>query len=707
MAALLIVFLVAGSTGGWQAYTNTNFVSGMVGTDSVLYLATNGGVVVLDIVPAPVLRRTFVNTDGLPTNRCLCIGRDDAGDLWVGTDGGGLAVIEPDSGRVWQYRPNDLALRIRTLTWDGNRLLCGSDQGLYVIETRGTPLDFDDDSIVRFTTARVPELLSDQILCVAALDEYWVGTNRGVVAVDRGFTTWTPYRQPFGDSVRAVTMWHDSLLLATEEGLAIRESTGFRAVVVFSQPTEVYELAVSGPRIYLATQAGLYEGDGADSSRFSVILNEDARALHFADALWVGCGGSELYGSGLRYAFSGQSWNSYYNNCIWSAAISDCAIRPSGDIYLCHYGSGISWVNPAGQVSVMWSVLPVPVQVRVDSRGWLWFAHFAGDGGLAAYNPVDGTWLKVQWGTSSSWNIIDAFGIDQYDTKWVFNGGGTVVAVDSALNRTVFEVAGLAPPPGGLYEFAFDSRGRAWLGLTVGLVMIDYAGTLHDQTDDSDTVLAGGLPSSEVRSVAVDGQDRVWVATPQGAAMWTGSSFQVFTTANSGILSNNVYRVRVDASDRVWLLTEAGLSIFDQVARNWTSFTPQNSGLIANTQGFVGFYSALALSNELGLGLVGTQRGLSVYDYAVEPESTAEHLRVYPNPCILGVHSGVVIDGLPYDATSVGVRTIDGRPVAELRVETARHEAVWRPQKQASGLYLLVVYTPRGVRVERVALVSR
>jgi hypothetical protein len=104
--------------------------------------------------------------------------------------------------------------------------------------------------------------------------------------------------------------------------------------------------------------------------------------------------------------------------------------------------------------------------------------------------------------------------------------------------------------------------------------------------------------------------------------------------------------------------------------------------------------------------LVGTQRGLSVYNYAVKPESTADHLRVYPNPCILGVHSGVVIDGLPYDATSVGVWTLDGRLVAELRVETARHQAVWRPQNKASGLYLLVVNTPRGVRVERVALVS-
>jgi hypothetical protein len=708
MTGLLIVLIVVGSPGDWQSYTNTNFISDMVGTDSVLYLATNGGVASLDILPGPALRRTFVNTDGLPTNRCLCIGRDAAGNLWVGTDGGGLAVVEPGSGHVRQYRPNsDIARRVRTLTWDGDRLLCGSDQGLYVIETRGTPLDFDDDSMVRFTTTRVPELLSDQILCVGSFDQYWVGTNRGVAAVDRSFQTWTPYRQPFGDSVRAVAMWHDSLLIATERGLAIRESTGFRPVVAFSEPTEVYELAVSGPRIYLATRAGLYEGDQADSTRFSVILNEDTRALHFADALWVGCGGNELYGSGLRYAFSGQSWNSYYNNCIGSAAISDCAILPNGDIYLCHYDSPITAIDSTGRVSLIWSVLPRPFQVRVDSKGQIWFAHFASDGGLAVFDPSHGTWQKVQWGASSSWNIIDAFGLDQFDTKWVFNGGATVVAVDSAYQQTVFQVPGLGPPPGGLYEFAFDSRGRAWLGLNVGLVRIDYAGTLHDQTDDSNTIFVSGLPSAEVRSVAVDGQDNVWAATSQGAAMWNGSSFRVFSKTNSGILANNVYRVRVDASDRVWLLTDSGLSIYNQGARKWTNFTPQNSGLIANTQEIVGFYSALALSNELGLGLAGTQRGLSVYNYSVAPESTADHLLVYPNPCILGVHSVVSIDSLPYDVTSVDVRTLDGRLVAEkLKVNRALHQAVWWPQGKASGLYLLVVKTPRGVRVERVALVS-
>jgi hypothetical protein len=179
----------------------------------------------------------------------------------------------------------------------------------------------------------------------------------------------------------------------------------------------------------------------------------------------------------------------------------------------------------------------------------------------------------------------------------------------------------------------------------------------------------------------------------------------VLTTSNSGILSDNVYRVRVDASDRVWLLSDAGLSIYDQVTNRWLGYTAQNSGLVSNPRGLDNFYTSLDLNDVAGLALVGTRQGLSVFGFAESTGSSAENLRVYPNPCILGVHNGVVVDSLPDDAYGVDVRTLDGRPVSSLRIETARHRAVWRPLAAASGLYLLVVRSPRGVRIERVALV--
>jgi streptogramin lyase len=703
LSTLALVMLQA--TGAWQSLTNTNFVTGIDGRDSSLYCATLGGVVQVVTRPQPQAVWTVTNTDGLPGNRCLCVALDSAGNAWVGTQGGGLAVVVPESSAALPYRSSELAMTVRALAWDGDRLLVGTPQGLYVVDTRGTLLDFDDDDISRYSVARVPELLSDNVLSLSVHGGYWVGTNRGLSSVDTGFVSWQSFRAPLGDSVRAIAFWRDSLLVGTEDGVALLGSSGFRPVLPFAQPLELFDIKTSVSTIYVATEDGLYEADRPSPSRFQRVLEVDARSLYIGGEIWVGCGGDERFGMGLRYLITGQSWAPYENPCIRSAEISDCAAGRNGDIVLCHNGGTVSWIDRDRSVWALGSVLPVPVQVRIDSHNRFWLAHFAFDGGLAVYDPASGQWDRVQWGPSSARNIITGFGLDRFDTKWVFNGGTVVIAIDSAGEQEVFEVPGLANTPGGGYEFDFDDEGRAWVGLTVGLVMVDYGGSLHDRTDDEYRVFSAGLPSSEVRSVAVDRDGGVWCATGQCAARWDGAEFRLFTTANSGILSNNNYRVRVDGSNRVWILGEAGLSVYDQIGGTWTNYTPQNSGLIANILDTRGFYASIALEDSIGTALIGTGAGLSVLDFSLPSIESAEGVSVFPNPCILGLHHGVIVDSLPDDVQAVEIRTLAGRLVAGLSIERARHRAVWSARDVPSGLYVILIQTPRGVRVEKVALV--
>ncbi len=709
MSGIVCLLLLVAGSGGWESYTNTNFINDICGDDTALVFATYGGVVKFDAVGFRAVA-TVANTEGLPANRCLAVSRDRCGNVWVGTDGGGLAVISADTNAAQTYRPNDLPDKVVVLLWDEDRLLAGTDRGLYVIETRGTLLDFDDDEIRRFSSVSEPELLSDRVLALGQHGTYWVGTNRGVTAVDREFENWVGYRRPLGDSVKAIGVWADSLLIATEQGLAILEDSSFRPVFRFSPTREVFDLAIAFSAVYIATDTGVFRGQGTDSTTYSLILAADARALYISQAIWVGLGGNEDRGHGLRYSDSGQSWSSFYSGGVVSGQVMSCAFSPvENKLYACHYFSSSQLSEIAldnGTVTTRSGLLGTPIQVSCDSKGRAWYAHFSSRGGLSVYDPEADTWGKVQWGESSAWNIIDAFAIDQYDTKWVFNGGGVIVAVDSAGERAEFEIPGLVPPPGGGYDFAFDTRGCVYLGLTVGLVMLDYGGTLFERGDDRHEILVAGLPSSEVRSVAVDGEDRVWVATPQGVAVRDGSEFSVFTTANSGLLANNVYRARVDASGRVWFLCDVGLSMYDPVSGRWSNYSPQNSGLIPNSLGVTGFYSSLAVSRERGTLAVATLAGLSVFDFGAGSQGTSgAQLVVYPNPCVLGVHERVVLDSLPAGAAVV-VRTLTGQPVATVPVDPGLNRAVWRPGDVATGVYLLVVTCPLGTRVERVAVIS-
>ena len=710
----LVLSLIAGAP-SWQTLTNSNYINDILAVDSMLVLATKGGVVLLD--PAELqVECVFVNTDGLPANDCLAAAADGVGNIWFGTDGGGLAVVPRQSFSARVYLANlqvELPEKISALTWDGDRLLVGTDRGLYVVLVRGTPLDFTDDAISYYSTATHPELLSDRVLSLAVQDGYWIGTNQGVTSVDRDFTEWTGFRSPLGDSVKSIAFWYDSLVVATERGVAIHQSGAFRPVLTFPQPRGVHDLIVSAPYAYLATDAGVYRGDGMSPDRFSLVLEADARALGAGDTLWVGLGGNELTGDGLAYSTDGSSWFRYQTPGIASNQVSSSAFNPvTGVLHVCHYLTGwgfrsVTELTADGGTAVRESPLINPIDVSCDSRGCVWYAHFASDGGLSVYDPGADTWGTVQWGPWSGWNVIDALGIDASDTKWVYNGQGVVVAIDSLGRQVVFDIPGLAPPPRGGFDFAFDSKGIAWLGLTVGLVMIDTKGTLEDQTDDRYSVITNGLPSSEVRSVAVDAEDNVWLATPQGGAVWNGSSVRTYTVGNSGILDNSVYRVRADPSGRIWFLCQGGVSVLDRVSGSWTNYTPQYRGLIKSTEGLTDFYTSLGVATERGIVAVGTQRGLSLLNVTPVPDTGIDSgIRVYPNPCILGENERIRIAGLPEQAR-VEIRTLTGALVARLAVNQGRREAVWRPGDVATGIYLVSVFGTKGIRVERVAVIGR
>ncbi|MEO0073141.1 MAG: two-component regulator propeller domain-containing protein [candidate division WOR-3 bacterium] len=705
----LLLLLITNIEGTWRSYTHADFVNDITGYDSVIALATTGGIAVI-IVGHSDIRQIgpITNSEGLPVNRCLCVTCDPNRNLWVGTDGGGLAVVPHcESARAYLYRPADMPLRIRTLLFDGRKLLVGSDQGLYCVDTRGTYLDFEDDLVKHYSAALTPGLLSDRILSLFCQQGYWIGTNRGVTHTDTTFNHWNPYPRPLGDSVRAMAQLGNKLLVATERGICISESTGFRTLVRFPDVKEVFDIAVHDSDILLATSRGLFLVDTSDSNQITVIRESDSRSVLALDGIWLGTGGFEWMGSGLHYLRSGQAWQVHRLGPLAIFDVNDCEISGTGDIFCCHYSNLITHIS-GNLVSTIVSPLPNAVMARTDSKGRIWFAHFASEGGLSAYDPATGNWERFQWGVSSDWNIIHAFGLGPDDTKWVFNKAGTVVAVDSLGRQMLFTIPELVPPPGGNYEFAFDSKGRAWLGLTVGLEMIDYGNTLHDPSDDVHKLHVSGLLSTDVRSVAVDRDDNVWVATQQGAAVWDGSSFRTYTVENtgSGLLSNNLFRVRVDAANRVWLLSERGLSVLDLVSGKWESFSRQNSRIIPNIQDISGFYTGLSMNSRTDAVVVSTRRGLSVFNQLPKEDTTLADINVFPNPCIIGIHDRVAIGNLP-SSSRVMIYTLTGQLLAELVPDPRLGRAVWKPSHLASGVYPFVALTPQGSIVGKIALVNQ
>lgn len=107
--------------------------------------------------------------------------------------------------------------------------------------------------------------------------------------------------------------------------------------------------------------------------------------------------------------------------------------------------------------------------------------------------------------------------------------------------------------------------------------------TLHAQTFTSWTT-ADGLPSDDIRDVAVASDGTIWLATAAGVAAFDGSTFTVHnTTTHPGLASDDIIAIALDAEGDVWAGTDFGVSVFDgAVYTTYTTANGLNSDQIKN-----------------------------------------------------------------------------------------------------------------------------
>jgi len=692
--------------GQWHTYTNANFITDMTVIQNKIYCATTGGLSIFNKDTQSFVQ-VLTNTDGLPQNQCLCLTQDKAFNLWVGTDGAGLFIFNPQNQIIQTYKQSELPTRVKAIFISSDTILVGSENGFYVINTNGTYLIPDDDQVFHFTKSTYPQMLSDNILSFAATDNFWIGTKRGLVRLNRNLDTLTPYPHPFGDSVQAMIVIRETLFIATEAGIAKFNGTGFDTVLSLQTPTQ--DLAFLNDNFYLAADKGLLR---YNRQTIDTIWKEPTQCLLIDSLLYCGMGGGKDWGWGLRIVSGTLDtlWNIFYATGLISNIVFSAISDNSGNIYVCHNSEGVSRLLNNGTWQYLASPLPGIRVTAKDSQNRIWFGHFSFTGGLSFFDPQTDTWGTIKFGQSTPRNIINALGIDRYDTKWVWNGDGKVVALDANGNEIDFSNLGIGAPPGreGSYEFAFDSKNHVWLGTIQGLLMLDYRGTLFNPADDSWAIFTkqSGLPGIEVVSIAIDFKDRVWIGTAEGGAVIDNGEVSVINTQNSQILSNDIKKVRVDDWGIVWFLTARGLSRYNPNTRKWTNYTQGNSQIIPNPDplNLTNFYTCLHIASQKGFLLVGTQAGLSKFELEDTFEPSFQTVRVFPNPCIKDFHQGVTFDSLP-TGSRILIYSLSGKLLTELQVNRASHQAFFDAEDCQSGIYLAVIISPFGNKVEKFAII--
>ncbi|OQY93438.1 MAG: hypothetical protein B6D37_11530 [Sphingobacteriales bacterium UTBCD1] len=271
------------------------------------------------------------------------------------------------------------------------------------------------------------------------------------------------------------------------------------------------------------------------------------------ETIWAGS-----YGGGLLHVNSSQSFEIFKQNSLIGAAIGD----PSS-----YRVSGLAF----------------------DTDKNLWISNFGAAQPLLV-RKKDGSWKNFSTPFLLDQNSLSQIVIDDNNYKWIVSptGGNGLICYDQGssidnisddrwkLYKTGTGSGNL--PSDNVLCIAKDKDGFIWVGTSNGIAVIQCLPDVFSASG-CDAVwpvvkegnFAGYLfQGQEVRSIAVDGAGRKWVATKNGVFLISPDGEQViynFTEDNSLLLSNDVKKIAIDGkSGEVYFATFKGICSFRSTA---------------------------------------------------------------------------------------------------------------------------------------------
>ncbi|MHB1922352.1 MAG: type IX secretion system anionic LPS delivery protein PorZ [Chitinophagaceae bacterium] len=618
------------------------------------YLSTGLGIIVVDLLQAKILDTYIISSTGQPEQ---ISGFTGSGNYFYAATAEGVRQAAQDNPNL------DNFANWTTLSngWGG-----GAAQN--IISDDSLVIALRDDSLFSWKDSLWSPFYADG----------WPVTNINV----SGGNILVGERNPSANTGRVVELNPDgSVNRVLEQGHAI----------------EFPEQAIlQGQEVWIAD---LYRGLVHVSSKGFESLEPNAPNAPPVGDMVIGYHGLWAAGGTVN-----EAWNYTYNtngffnlnNNYWTAynrftepyldSVYDfitMAINPQDHtVYAGSFGGGLLQLNPDGshvlykQQSALEPAIGDSNSYRIsgldfDQQGNLWISSFGAPHELVV-KKRDGTWKSFTIPLYHTDHAVSQVLVDSYNQKWivspmgngliVFNQGKSIDDLTGDQWAMLREGVGSGNlPDNNVRCIAMDQDGFIWVGTDNGIGILPCTGQVFPSGCDAilPVVQTGNFAGylfqhEQVNTIAVDGANRKWVGTNQGAWLISPQGDSIiyhFTEDNSPLLSNDVRRIAVDP----------------------------NSGVVyfATFNGIISFRST------------ATQGG-----------TTNSQVLVFPNPIPPGYSGTIAIRGL-VDNALVKITDISGKLVDATR--SLGGQAVWngedytghRPQ---SGVYLVFVIDDTGTQ---------
>jgi hypothetical protein len=270
-----------------------------------------------------------------------------------------------------------------------------------------------------------------------------------------------------------------------------------------------------------------------------------------------------------------------------------------------------------------------------------------------------------------------------------------------------------------LGRMLIDKNGTKWFcSNTNGLISFNETNTKFKKiTFGPDE---GNLPTPDVRAIAVDTRNQLWIGTTRGLRILSNvNSFLTedqMTTRSIIILEDDLAQelffeqfitdIVVDGANNKWIGTaESGVFLVSSDGQETKyHFTKDNSPLPSNT------INDIAINYETGEVFLATDKGMvSFKGTATRANEDLNNVYVYPNPVRPEFNGTVKIAGL-LDKANIKITDIQGNLVHETTSEGGTIEwdtTAFGKYKVASGVYMIFISAQDGIetKVKKVMII--
>ena len=554
---------------------------------------------------------------------------DQSGQLWIGTDGGGLSqyVYESDDFINFRHDPSDPS----SLSSDRIRVIFQDSEGVHWIGTDGGGLNQMNTTDGNFSHYRhdpedASSLPGDKVEAIIEGQNgmLWIATNNGLARFDRRNQAFHRYQHDpakldslVDNRVRALHEDTDGgLWIGTQKGLChFNVATGsFRRFQ--HDPQDPNSLSHNEVRaihqdhngtLWIATDAGLNEWrrDKRSFIRYShdplnrtSLPNNRVTSLYQdrGGVLWIGTYNgigkwNFISDTFMHYRQISDSQSSLSNNLVTGISASKKIV------WIGTYGGGLNQLDIASGMIEHHQHDPANSNSLSDDRVMAVFTDKTGqvwtgtrNHGLDRFNPETEIFTHFKHDpdnkNSISSNSVTSIYADD-DTLWIGTYGAGLNKLD--LNNGLFThyrhdaENSFSVSSDRVLAIYRDSSGTLWIGTEDGGL------NQFDETNQTfiryqhDPEQASSLGSDTAWDI-LEGQDgSLWIATRDGGLnRWSATDRQAGRSVFSkylkqdGLISNTLHGILEDKNGVLWLSSNRGLTRFDPDNNTYRQFDESN-----------------------------------------------------------------------------------------------------------------------------------